>query len=320
MSKPSERNYGHSAYARLLAFAKNNRLDFTFALQRYAMERLLYRMSKSIYADKFILKGASLFLVWKGHSFRVTKDADFLAFGFLNEDSLASIFKEIVSIPGCEDDGLGFEPDSIRAAPIREEQEYGGIRVTLTALLHNARIPLQIDVGFGDAVTPAPEIVTYPSALGYPAAHLRAYTRYTVVAEKLEAMVQLGIADSRMKDFYDIWLMSRLFDFHLVTLCSAIQDTFKRRKTDLPKTAPMALTEEFWGDAQKRTQWNAFLRKSKPEGAESDFEKIVTAIADFLLPALQAIQAEEMLNRHWESGGPWREVKGKDRARPAPRE
>lgn len=284
------------------------------------MERLLYRMSKSTHADRFILKGASLFLVWKGHSFRVTKDADFLAFEFLSEDGLAAIFDEIVGIPGCEDDGLGFEPDSIRAVPIREEQEYGGIRVTLTALLHNARIPLQIDVGFGDAVTPAPEIVEYPSTLGYPAAHLRAYTRYSVVAEKFEAMVQLGIADSRMKDFYDIWLLSRLFEFHFATLCNAIQDTFKRRKTGIPDAAPMALTEEFWGDTQKRTQWNAFLRKAKPENAERDFEKVVTAVADFLLPALQAIQAEEMRNRHWESGGPWKEVKGKDRVRPAPGE
>lgn len=319
MSKPSERNCGHSAYTRLLAFAKKHNLDFTFALQRYAMERLLYRMSRSTHADKFILKGASLFLVWKGQSFRVTKDADFLAFGFLNEDSLVAIFKEIVSIPRCEDDGLAFRPDSIRAVPIREEQEYGGIRVTLTAHLHNARVPLQIDVGFGDAVTPAPEVVTYPSTLGYPAAHLRAYTRYSVVAEKLQAMVQLGIADSRMKDFYDIWLMSRLFDFHFGTLCNAIQNTFKRRKTDIPDAAPIALTEEFWGDSQKRTQWNAFLRKSKPEDAERDFEKLVTAVAELLLPALQAIQTEEMRNQHWEPGGPWKEVKGKERARPVPR-
>jgi hypothetical protein len=190
----------------------------------------------------------------------------------------------------------------------------------LTAHLHNARIPLQIDVGFGDAVTPAPETVTYPSALGYPAAHVRAYTRYSVVAEKLESMVQLGIADSRMKDFYDIWLMSRLFDFHLVTLCNAIQDTFKRRKTDIPKAAPMALTEEFWGDTQKRTQWNAFIRKSKPEGAEADFEKVVKSIADFLLPTFRAIESGHIRDLHWDVGGPWKEAKDEERARPAPQE
>jgi predicted nucleotidyltransferase component of viral defense system len=320
MSSSGERNYGHSAHTCLLTFAKQNDLDFTFTLQRYAMERLLYRMSKSTHADKFILKGASLFLVWKGHSYRVTKDADFLAFGFLNEESLVALFKEIVSIPGCEDDGLGFESDSIRAVPIREEQKYGGIRVMLIAHLHNARIPLQIDVGFGDAVTPPPEIVTYPSALGNPPAQLRAYTRYSVVAEKFEAMVQLGIADSRMKDFYDIWLMSRLFEFHFGTLCKAIKDTFKRRKTNIPDNVPTALSEEFWGDTQKRAQWNAFLRKSKPENAERDFEKLVTGIADFLLPTLQAIQAKDMHNRNWEPGGPWKEVKDKDRARPAPRD
>jgi hypothetical protein len=305
MSKPVERNYGHSAYTRLLAFAKQNTLDFTFALQRYAMERLLYRMSKSAHADKFILKGASLFLVWKGHSYRVTKDVDLLAFGFLNEDGLAAVFREIVSVPGCEADGLDLDHGSVRALPIREEQEYGGIRVTLTARLHSARIPLQIDVGFGDAVTPAPESVTYPSALGYPPAQLRAYTRYSVVAEKLEAMVQLGIADSRMKDFYDIWLMSRLFEFHLGTLCKAIRDTFGRRKTGIPGGAPLALTEEFWGDSQKRTQWNAFLRKARPEDAEQDFEKLVKAVADFLLPTFQAIQTGEMHGLLWKVGGPW---------------
>jgi predicted nucleotidyltransferase component of viral defense system len=306
MSRPAERNYGHSAYSRLLAFAKKNGLDFTFALQRYAMERLLYRMSKSAHADKFILKGASLFLVWKGHSYRVTKDADFLAFGFLNEDSLSEIFREIVGVPGCEADGLDFDLESIRALPIREEQEYGGIRVTLTAHLHNARVPLQIDVGFGDAVSPVPEIVAYPSTLGYPPARLRAYTRYSVVAEKFESMVQLGIADSRMKDFYDIWLMSRLFEFDFGTLYKAIKDTFVRRNTSIPDAAPLALTEEFWGDSQKRTQWNAFLRKSKAENAERDFEKLVMAIAEFLLPVFQATQTGEMKSLHWKDGGPWK--------------
>jgi len=320
MSRAAERNYGHSAYTRLLTFAKQNGLDFTFTLQRYAMERLLYRMSKSTYADKFILKGASLFLVWKGHSYRVTKDADFLALGFLNEDSLVAIFREIVSIPGCEDDGLRFGSDSIRAAPIREEQEYGGIRVTLIAHLHNARIPLQIDVGFGDAVTPAPEIVTYPSALGNPPAQLRAYTRYSVVAEKFEAMVQLAIADSRMKDFYDIWLMSRLFEFHFDTLCKAIKDTFKRRKTNIPNIVPIALSEEFWGDTQKRAQWNAFLRKSKPEGAEADLGKLVESIADFLLPPLRAMESREMHDLHWDVGGPWKKAKHEEGARPTPLE
>jgi hypothetical protein len=318
MSRSGERNYGHSAYARLLMFAKQNSLDFTFALQRYAMERLLYRMSKSTHADKFILKGASLFLVWKGHSYRVTKDADFLASGFLNEDSLVGIFKEIVGIPGCEDDGLGYDSDSIRAVPVREEQEYGGIRVTLIAHLHNARIPLQIDVGFGDAVTPAPEIVTYPSALGNPPAQLRAYTRYSVVAEKFEAMVQLGIADSRMKDFYDLWLMSRLFEFHFGTLCKAIKDTFNRRKTNIPDIVPIAFSEEFWGDTQKRAQWNAFLRKSKPEGAEADFKTIVKSIADFLLPPLRAMESGEMHDLHWDVSGSWKKTKNEEGARPAP--
>lgn len=306
MTTPGERNFGHSAYTRLLAFAKRHSLDFTFALQRYTIERLLYRMSISSYADNFILKGASLFLVWKGHNYRVTKDADLLAFGFINQERLAEIFREVCSISGCRKDGLVFAADSVKAQPIREEQEYGGIRVTLSAKLHNARIPLQIDVGFGDAVTPSPECVTFPSILDHPAAILRAYTRYSVVAEKFEAMVQLGIANSRMKDFYDIWLMSELFEFEFTTLCQAIKDTFVRRKTSIPIAPPIALTEEFWTDAQKQAQWSAFIRKSKPENVERDFGKQVKAISDFLTPVLESLKSGKMWNLHWQPGGLWK--------------
>jgi hypothetical protein len=318
MTKPRERNFGHSARARLLAFAKQNGLDFTFALQRYAMERLLYRMSVSSHADDFILKGASLFLVWKGHNYRVTKDADFLAYGFVSEERLAEIFRGICLISGCEEDGLVFVPDSVQAQPIREEQEYGGIRVTLLANLHNARIPLQVDIGFGDAVTPSPERVTFPSILGHPAAHLWAYTRYSVTAEKFEAIVQLGIANSRMKDFYDIQLMSDLFEFNFETLRHAVKNTFDRRKTSIPEAQPFAFTQEFWADSQKQAQWAAFLKKSRPEKPEHDFGKLVKAISGFLLPVLESLQRGETQNLYWQTGGPWKELKNEGTAQPAP--
>jgi predicted nucleotidyltransferase component of viral defense system len=305
MTKAQKRNFGHSAYTRLLDFSKQNNLDFTFTLQRYAMERLLYRISISPHADDFILKGASLFLVWKGHSFRVTKDADFLAFGFLNEKRLIEIFRQLCSVAESKEDGLIFIPDSVQAQPIREDQQYGGIRVTLLANLHNARIRLQIDVGFGDAITPSPERVTYPSILGYPAAQLRAYTRYTVVAEKFEAMVQLGIANSRMKDFYDIWIMSKMFEFEFDTLRHAVRDTFYRRKTDIPNNLPFAFTDDFFCDAQKQAQWNAFIRKSKPEHAEQDLEKLVKSISGFLMPIIKSLQSGKISHCDWPAGGPW---------------
>jgi predicted nucleotidyltransferase component of viral defense system len=185
-------------FQRLLNQAKSRGEDFNFVLLRYGTERLLYRLSVSPYAGEFILKGASLFLVWKGQTYRVTKDTDLLGFGSADPDRISAVFKNICRIP-CEEDGMMFMPDTVGAIPIREEQEYDGIRVTLTGMLHRARISLQVDIGFGDVVTPAPERIEFPTLLDAPAPRLRAYSRYTMVAEKLEAMVRLGMANSRMK-------------------------------------------------------------------------------------------------------------------------
>jgi hypothetical protein len=221
-------------------------------------------MSVSPHSNSFILKGASLFLVWQGQSYRVTKDADFLAVVPADPEYLIGILEEIcvISIDGA--DGIQFLPETIRAAPIREEQEYGGIRATLTGLLHQARIPLQIDIGFGDEVTPEPEAVRFPTLLGGPAPRIMAYPRYTMVAEKLKAMVRLGIVNSRMKDFYDVWLLSRIFEFDGRTLTMAIRNTFHRRSTPVPDDVPVAFRDEFTRSTEKNTQWKAFLRKSEP--------------------------------------------------------
>lgn len=304
MNQSRKPNTGHSVFHRLLNHAKTRGEDFNLLLIRYGVERLLYRLSISPHADSFILKGASLFLVWKGQSYRVTKDADLLGFGSADTDRISAVFKEVCRVP-CDDDGFIFMPDTIRAIPIREEQEYDGIRVTLTGMLHQARIPLQIDIGFGDVVTPSPERIEFPALLDAPAPQLKAYPRYTMVAEKLEAMVRLGMANSRMKDFYDVWLLSRLFEFEGRTLCEAIRNTFSRRSTPLPNGLPAAFTEEFKRDPQKQTQWRAFIRKSRPEPIVSDLDTTVNNVAAFLLPVIKALLNNRLLGKVWAQSGPW---------------
>ena len=208
----NKKNVAHSLFQRLLNRAKTNKEDFNLLLSRYGMERFLYRLSVSPHNDRFILKGASLFLVWKGQNYRVTRDADFLGFGNADTEQLADVFRDICRVE-FQGDGMIYLPDSLCAEEIREGQEYDGVRITLVGMLNQARIPLQVDIGFGDAITPAPEQIEYPTLFDAPPALLKACPRYTLVAEKAEAMVKLGLANSRMKDFYDLWLVSRLFSF-----------------------------------------------------------------------------------------------------------
>ena len=305
MSPSKKGNTGHSVFQRLLNHAKNRGEDFNLILTRYAVERLLYRLSVSPHAGGFILKGASLFLVWKGQSYRVTKDADLMGFGSANTGRISAVFKEVCRIP-CEDDGMMFMSETVRAIPIREENEYDGIRVTLTGMLHHARIPLQIDIGFGDVITPAPERIEFPTLLDAPAPQLRAYPRYTMVAEKFEAMVRLSMANSRMKDFYDVWLLSRLFEFEGRTLCEAVRNTFRRRSSPLPDGLPVAFTEEFRKDVQKQTQWRAFVRKARPEPVSDSFNTVVSDLTAFLIPVVDTISSNGFLDKVWVPGGPWK--------------
>ena len=306
MKQISKRNIGHSVFQHLLNHAKSNGEDFNLLLFRYGVERFLYRLSISQYADRFILKGASLFLVWKGHSYRVTKDADLLGFGSEDTEDISTLFKDLCGIGSEDIDGMKFMSDTVIAVPIREEQEYNGIRVTLLGILHQARIPMQIDIGFGDAVTPAPEKITFPTLLDAPAPQLLAYPRYTMIAEKFEAMIRLGMANSRMKDFYDVWLLSRLFEYDGQVLCDAVRNTFNRRSTLLPDGEPLAFTDEFRKDKQKQIQWRAFIRKSKPEATTpKDLGIIVEDISIFLIPVFNALQNNRPFGLIWASGGPW---------------
>ena len=238
MTEKIKSDIAASILQRLLNQARANKEDFNHVLNRYGMERFLYRLSISLYSEEFILKGASLFLVWQEQSYRVTKDADFLSFGDPNLDRLSEIFREICQIECHVKDGIIFPPESVKAQTIREEQAYDGVRISLVGSLNKARVPLQVDVGFGDIVTPAPEIIDYPSLLDFPKPKLRAYSKYSVIAEKVEAMVKLGIANSRMKDFYDVWLLSKLHEFDYLTLKQALENTFQRRETNIPKIVP----------------------------------------------------------------------------------
>jgi predicted nucleotidyltransferase component of viral defense system len=253
------KNHVASVRARLQNHAREHRLELGAVLEKFALGQLLIRLSRSRYSDRFVLKGAQLFTIWSESPHRPTRDVDFLSFGEVNEQILVTIFVEISS-QVVEDDGLSWS--EITATPIREANLYGGIRVRLTALLGNARIPVQVDIGYGDVITPAPMLVQVPVLLGYAAPELLAYPPESVIAEKLEAAVALGIANSRMKDFYDLHWLSQNMQFDHDVLRAAVRATFDRRRTSLPTELPVAFTAEFSSRPDKLTQWNAFLRKS----------------------------------------------------------
>jgi len=304
MTNGKSPNVAASVRQRLLNIIRDTGDDPNLVWTRYATERLLYRLSMSEYAEDFILKGAMLFLVWTGQTYRPTVDIDFLGYGEDSSDRLVEVFRSICGAD-VEPDGLVFDVDTVAATPIREEQEYQGQRVTLTAFLGKARIPTQVDVGFGDVVTPEAKKVSYPTLLDLPAPSIRACPRETVVAEKLQAMVMLGIANSRMKDFYDLYALAGSFDFDGNTLVRAIKATFERRKTDMPVDPPLALTDEFGRDEVKSVQWNAFIRKSGLEEDAPQFLELLSYLRDFLLPPMRAASGHDPIPTSWAKGGPW---------------
>jgi len=219
-------------------------------------------------------------------------------------EHLAQVFREV-----CEqevvDDGLRFPVEPIRAEPIRDDQADGGVRVRLIALLDRARIPLQVDIGFGDAPVPPPRQVEWPGLLDFPRPRVKVYPREAVVSEKLQAMIQLGIANSRMKDFYDIWWMSSRFAFQGEALVRSMRATFERRWTDVPRSAPLALQEAFFHDEMKTIQWNAFVRKGRLVEAPPPFSKLGELLRGFLRPVFEAASTGTPIPMEWPPGGPW---------------
>jgi hypothetical protein len=286
-----------SVRQRLYNLAKRGGEDFQLVATKFALERFLYRLSRTRQAERFILKGAMLFAVWSDLPYRPTRDVDFLGVGDSSGEGLAAAVREICAAL-VEPDGLLFDTKSIQV------EEYPGQRVKLRARLGDMQIPLQVDVGFGDAVTPGPVETQYPTLLDFPGPRIRSYPPETVVAEKLQAMVALGMINSRMKDFYDLWVMARTFAFQGTTLTQAIRATFQRRRTALPEGMPVALSDEFAQDTDKAKQWRAFVQRTGLPAGDGGLVAVIADLREFLLPPLLAA-AENDLERHWRPGDGW---------------
>ena len=300
------RNVAASVQVKLLTLSRESKLSLQDLLERYCIERLLYRLSISPHRSRFILKGAMLLIVWgEGSSERVTRDADLLGFGDNSPEAVSKTFREI-SAQKVADDGVTYELETVVAEAIRAAQEYVGVRVTIRARVGNARIPVQADIGFGDAFSLEPEEIEFPSLLDMPKPLLRAYTKETALAEKFEAMVNLGERNSRMKDYFDVWLLSQRFDFAGEPLARAIAATFDRRKTEIPTDTPVGLSAGFASDAGKITQWKAFWKKVVRTEPVPDFAAVVEIVRRFLVPAAQAARTQERWARRWRKGGSWR--------------
>lgn len=278
------KNMGASVRARLLNVSKVSGQNYQLVLTRYANERLLYRLGESAHADRFVLKGAVLLMTWFEEPFRGTRDVDLLGHGDPDPAAVLDVFKDILAREG--DDGVRFDAKGAAIGRIREDTEYGGLRIKTTADVGGARVPISIDVGFGDATEPQPEELTLPGLLDMPRAKLRGYARETVIAEKFHAMVALGLTNTRIKDYYDVWLLSQSFEFDEGQLARAIAATFERRGTDIPSETPDGLTPAFGEDEAKRRQWEVFVRDvSVDPGSLLD---VIGTIVGLLMPAAEA--------------------------------
>lgn len=293
-----------SVQVRLVRHAQALGVDPNLVMARHATERLLYRLSRSPYAGRFVLKGALMLLVWLGEAIRPTRDADLLGFGRLDADELRRIFREICT-QQVEPDGLEYDVASLRVAPIRVEDAYGGQRATLVARLGSGRLRVQVDIGIGDAVIPEPVWIDYPSLLELPRPRIRAYRREMAISEKLHAMVELGSRNSRMRDFFDIRALAMAEAFDGAVLGHAIAATFARRRTPVPGELPLALTPAFVAIAGKGAQWSGFVRRLPGTSAPPDLDVVIRDVAAFAGPVLLAAGRQQAFDRTWRPGGPW---------------
>ena len=300
--RPSD--LGASAQARLRNLAQARGDDVQVLLIQFVLERLLCRLAASAHARDFLLKGAMLFAAWTRVPHRATRDLDLLGTGQPDLDRLEQVFRAIATT-AVEPDGVTFDADSVQAARIREDQLHQGVRVTLTAALGTARLDVQVDVGFGDAVHPGPIELQYPSLLDLPTPRLLAYPRECVVAEKFQAMVSLGELNSRMKDFYDLFTLAGQFAFEGPSLASAIAATFARRQTDLPRREPIALRHDFAELRDKPIQWRAFVRRSRLVDETVTLAAVVAQLHRFLWPIVGGLLGARTAPRSWPAGGPW---------------
>ncbi len=297
------KNLTASVRQRLMNLARARNEEFGLIITRYGIERLLYRLSQSQYRSAFVLKGALLFELWTNRPHRPTHDLDLAGWHETTAAGMKEVLAEICALP-VESDGLAFDAKAVRAETIREELAYQGVRVRCLAYLGNARIPLQVDVGFGDVITPGPVKLEYPTLLDFPAPKLQAYPRETMVAEKFHALVRLGLTNSRMKDFNDLWTLARHFPFDGRLLARALEATFRRQKTEIPAADPLPLTAEF---AESRAgQWRTFLRKNALETEGATLERVTGDLQQFLLPPARALAAKTNFALVWPARGPWK--------------
>jgi predicted nucleotidyltransferase component of viral defense system len=304
MTRKTPVNVAASVRARLLKVSKERREDFTLTLMNYAAERFLYRLAQSKYRDRFVLKGAMLFAVRVGEQYRPTRDLDLLGLGEASEAAVATAVRNIATTK-VDDDGLLFDVAALEVHAIREDNAYGGIRAVMRARLAEARIHVQIDVGFGDAITPAVTDLDFPTLFAdMPSPNVLAYPTETIVAEKVEAMVHLGLSNSRMKDFTDLAIAARRADFEGSTLAAAIRATFRRRGTQLPESEIVGLSDRFVQDARAQANWKAYVKREGLRGFES-LAQVIEELRAFLSRPIEHARTGETFGARWVPGGPW---------------
>ena len=303
--KKDIKNIEASIRDRLKNKTKDTNCSFSELLQYYGMERFLYRFSRSKYVDKFILKGALMFTVWQVPGRRTTLDIDFSAHYDNQIAAIEEVINDVCNV-GVIPDGLVFDPSTIKGQRIKENADYEGIRVKFRGFLGRTRITMQIDVGFGDVIYPKPTAIDYPVILDLPKPHLKGYPAESVISEKFEAMVKVGLLNNRMKDFYDILLMMRQYDFNGTELVEALKRTFEHRKTPLPEHKPLFAEEIYNEKSDRQALWKAFLQKGDIKNAPEKLCTTAREIEKFLISPLNAIHRGQEFSKHWEASGLWR--------------
>jgi len=300
----SRQNKAESIRHRLRNVLRERGEDMQFGLQRYAIERFLYRLGASAHRERFVLKGAALFALWGGAIYRPTRDLDFTGYGSAEEEDVLAALRDICWVSNTGDE-LVFNPGTLTAEPIRDDSEYHGLRIRLEAMLATSRIPIQIDIGFGNAIEPPPQNAEYPTLLDDPPPSIRAYAPEAVVAEKFHAMVVLGERNSRYKDFYDLHVLTQRFRFDSERLARAIAATFDRRRTPIEAAVPAALAPRFYSDDARAEQWRIYVTRNSLPGAPIDFATVGEVLRTFIRPVWSALATGHSLTTAWPPGGPW---------------
>lgn len=308
MTSSTKSNLAASVKQRLLNLGRETGQDFQALLTRYALERLLYRLGRSAHRDRLVLKGAFLFVAWQDDTHRPTKDLDLYASGDPGVDEVERVLRDLIAVE-VQPDGLEFDSKTVRGSLIRQGDPYHGVRVHVMARLGKARIPLQVDVGFGDAIVPGPVELEFPTLLELPAPLVKTYPVEAVIAEKAEAMVHLGLINSRLKDYYDLWTIASSHSLDGNTLVRSLRSTFERRVTQVPLDDPPGLTPAYSEDASRQRQWSAVVGSYNPRGSTPDLPIVVVLLARFLGPVFRAIRDEEPLECTWIPGRGW-ELRG----------